>query len=156
MTELGTVATLFRHVRRTGRSLLQYAGESYPWVRDSSEASTLTTLQQMIREEQQAAAAIAKFLMRNHIAPPHFDAYPMEFTNFNFLAVDRLRVLLAEHQARDVADLETDLKGIKDADAKRLLQNLLEIKRRHLDTLRSMSASAAPSSPNEAPTPVAV
>jgi hypothetical protein len=133
-----TLSTLFKHVRRTGRSLLQYAAESYPWVKDTNGLARLATLQKMILEEQQATGVIIKFLMRRHVTPPHQDPYPMHFTYYNFLAVDRLLQLIAEDQARDVTEMEADLRAVKDPDAKQLLQNLLEAKRCHLEALQKM------------------
>jgi hypothetical protein len=143
MIDASVLPILFEQLRRTGRSLLQYAGESYPWVRDAAGLGTLTAIQHMISQEQQASAAIIKYLRRSHVPPPHLGPYPMEFTNFNFLAVHRLLELLVEHQAKDVAALEADLRRVHDPEARRLLQHLFEVKKRHLESLREMTDPAA-------------
>jgi hypothetical protein len=144
MIDTDTVPILFEQIRRTGRSLLQYAGESYPWVRDSAGLGTLTSIQHMIGEEQQASTPIIKYLRRYHVPPPHLGPYPMQFTNFNFLAVRRLLELLVEHQDEDVTALEANLRPVHDGEARRLLQHLFEVKKRHLESLREMTAPAAP------------
>jgi hypothetical protein len=154
MTDLGTVPILFEHLRRTGRSLLHYAGESYPWVRDAAGLGTLTAIQHMIGEEQQASAVIIKHLYRNHIAPPHLGTYPMEFTNFNFLAVNRMLDLAIQHQEQDVTALATDLRKVHDTESHRLLQHLFEVKARHLETLRKLVGPASAASEQLVPAAV--
>jgi rubrerythrin len=136
--DAASASILFKHFGRTGRSLLQYAHDSYPWIKDASGLETLQQLAQMTREEQQDTAVIVRFLLRRRTPPPPLASYPAHFTNFNFLSVDRMLELLAEHQQEDVAELEKDLTAVRDPEARRLLQQLLEGKRRHLQALSEM------------------
>ncbi len=156
MTDRGLIGVLFDEICRGGRSLLQYAGESYPWARDAAGVGHLTALEHMIRAEQEATAALIKYLQRRHIAPPHLSAYPVHFTNFNFLDVDRLLVLLVEHQGQDVAALEADLRRVDEPEARRLLQHQLEVKRRHLESLQKLIEPPQPAGQTVAPVPAAV
>jgi hypothetical protein len=142
MIDATAIAILNRHIRRTGRSLLQYAGESYPWVKDSSGLEMLRKLQAMIQEEQQDTAALIKFLVKQHVTPPYLGSYPIHFTNFNFLAVDRMLALLTEHEEQDVEELEKDLRNIKAPDVRRLLEPMLNHKEHHLDNMREMRVQA--------------
>jgi hypothetical protein len=152
MTDVATLALLFKHVRRTGSSLLQYAHDAYPWAPGGAGMGILESLRHMLRHEHRACAAIVKHLQRQHVPPPHFNPFPMEFTNFNYLAVDRLLSLLAEHQGRDIAELEADVRAVKDAEAKKFLQHLLDVKRENVEALARMAAPAAA----EPPVPAAV
>lgn len=138
MIDPAGISLLYKHVRSTSRSLLQYAGESYPWTRDAAGAEALTRLGQLIQQEQKDTARIIRFPQRSRVQPPHVEPFPVQFTGMNFLALDRMLALLVEHQERDVAELEADLRMTRDAEVRKLLEELLADKKQHLDTLREM------------------
>jgi hypothetical protein len=140
-----TEATLQEIVRREYRSLLQYVGESFPWATaDKSEA--LDRLHRLVVEEQAAAGEVARFLQRRHVTVPPLAPYPMDFTSLAFVSLDYLLPRLIEHQRRNIAQLERDLRDLTEADARGVVQKLLETKRSHrkvLDELTSTAPAAA-------------
>jgi hypothetical protein len=130
-------------IRREGRSFLQYVGEAFPWA-TREERGGLATLAQLIREEREAIAALSRFLVKHRVTPPYLGAYPTRFTTINFVALDHLLPLLVEHQQRSIADLERDLAQITEPHVKEEVQKILEMKRRHLETLKTLAAAPAP------------
>jgi hypothetical protein len=130
-------------IRREGRSLLQYVSASFPWVRTGT-GETLAKLQRLTREENDAVGALSRFLARRGHAAPYLGAYPMAFTTMNYVSLDHLLPRLLEHQRRAVAALEADRAALADAGARAEVDRVLEMKRRHLQTLEALAGSAAP------------
>jgi hypothetical protein len=125
-------------IRREGRSFLQYAGESFPWT-TVPEQETAARLQQLVVEERDGAAALAKFLAKNRLTPPYLGAFPSYFTSYNFLAMTRLVPLLIEHQKNGVAQLERDVAGLN-GEARQQVEKLLVTKKQHCEALEKMVA----------------
>jgi hypothetical protein len=129
-------------IRRQGRSFLQYAGESFPW--HTAEAGSITEhVSQLVTEERDAAAALARYLVKHRLTPPYLGAYPSYFTSYNYMSVDRLLPILVEHQQRGVAELESDLQAIHDPDTQKQVSGLVEMKKRHLSALKALANSHA-------------
>jgi hypothetical protein len=124
-------------IRREGRSLLQYAVESVPWTNSGADARP-AVLQQAAQDEAEAAAELARLLVRHRLSPPWFGAYPMAFTSFNYLALDRLVPLLVRYQLRDIAELEADLKQLDDEEVRDLVRGLLNVKQANLKKLEGL------------------
>lgn len=138
-----SIAILQKQIRWTGRSLLHYVEESFPWAR-GKDAEIFHKVQELRRREQQAIAEISRYLVKQHSTPPHFGPYAMYFTTLNYLSLNRLLPLLVEHQTADVQNLENDLDKVVDAQGKELLRSLLEIKKENLATLTELAAPAKP------------
>jgi hypothetical protein len=128
-------------IRREGRSLLQYAVDSFPWT-SGNEGEAMACLHELAREEAEATTSLARYLVKHRLTPPWLGAYPMAFTSFNFLALDRLLPLLVEHQRRGIADLEVDVRQVEDHEARTHLQHLLEVKRQNLKRLEALVPAA--------------
>ncbi len=135
-------------IRREGRSLLQYASESFPWG-TSRDSAAIAQLLDMARVENARVTALAKQLIKQRVTPPYLGAYPMYFTTMNFLALDRLLPLLIEHQQADIARIEEDLKHIQDVTFRPAVQQMLELKRQHLKQLEALR----PAKPSTEPAP---
>ncbi len=135
-----SAAVLQNQIQRTGRSLLQYTTESFPYASSSRDAEILKQIFAMAEEETRHGAALAKFLRANRYAAPHFGAYPMHFTTMNYLAIDRLLTLIAEHQAEDIRHLEAGIKEVKEVEAKDKLRDLLAAKEKHLKAIEELAA----------------
>jgi hypothetical protein len=101
----------------------------------------------LIQEERDATAELARFLIRQRVTPPYLGAYPMSFTTLNFVSLDSLVPRLIQHQRRGIATLESELGQIRDPDSRALVDQLLEMKQRHLKVLEAVSAA-----PNQAVT----
>jgi hypothetical protein len=128
-------------IRREGRSFLQYADESFPWT-TSADGTAVQTLRTLAVEEREATAALSRFLARNRLSPPYLGAYPSYFTCYNYMSVAKLVPLLVQHQQTSLAALERDLAGIHDADARLQVQQVVEMKQRHLKSLEILGAPA--------------
>ena len=129
-------------IRREGRSFLQYAGESFPWS-TSRDGAALDAIRKLIQEEQDGTAVLSRYLHKNHLTPPYLGAYPSYFTSYNYLSLDRLVPLLIDHQKSHIAALEDDLSGIPDGEARKQVQQLVEMKKRHLKELEALARPAA-------------
>jgi hypothetical protein len=145
--DLSTQTVLQEILRRESRSLLSYVGEAFPWA-SALEGEALSLLRRMVQDEGRAVAALGQFLVRRRIPLPYVGSYPTSFTTINFLALDYLLPRLADAQRHSIADLERELAVIKDEAARAQVQNLLDVKRRHLPALEALaaehSATAAP------------
>jgi hypothetical protein len=137
--DLATQTVLQEILRRESRSLLSYVGEAFPWA-GADEGEALSLLRQMVRDEGRAVAALGQFLVRRRIGLPYVGPYPTGFTTINFLALDYLLPRLADAERRAIADLERELALIKDEAARRQVQDLLDVKRRHLPALEALAA----------------
>jgi hypothetical protein len=127
-------------VRRQGRSLLQYVNEAYPWA-GLQERDALAQVKRLVEEDSTATADFVRFLARRRITPPYLGAYPMHFTNVNFLSLDHLLPMLVAQQRHDIAILESDLASVPDPDARVQIQKLLDLKHNHLQTLEVQAAA---------------
>ncbi len=136
--DAATAAMLQGLVRKEGRSLLQYVGESFPWT-TAKNHQALPRLSEIVKEEQDGAAAIVRFLLKHRVRPPYLGAYPMSFTTINYTSLDYLLPFLVDFEKRRIAEMEHDLSQAQDAEAKGLLVSLLEMKRRHLQALGEMT-----------------
>jgi hypothetical protein len=125
-------------IRREGRSFLQYAGESFPWAA-LPEKAAVAELQQLVVEEREGAAALARYLAKNRLTPPYLGAYPSYFTSYNFLALPRLLVLLIAHQNQGKEELQRDVTALH-GETRQQVERLLEMKKRHLVELEKLAA----------------
>jgi hypothetical protein len=126
-------------IRREGRSLLQYAGDAFPWTTPAHQPA-LAELRRMIQEDNEAIDALARYLRKRRMTPPYLGAYPMSFTGYGFVGLDHLLPLLVVYQRRSIADLERDLARLDDAGARAEVQKLLDLKQRHLKQLEELAA----------------
>jgi rubrerythrin len=129
-------------VERERRTLLQFVADVYPWT-SASEEPAVAKLRKLIEEEQRAAIKLAVLLDRHHIAIPMADPFPLSFAALFFVSLDFLLPHLIEHQRMDISQLERALACIENADIKKPVESLLELKRRHLTTLQELAAQAS-------------
>jgi hypothetical protein len=127
-------------VRRESRSLLQYVTESFPWT-TPEEREALPEFQRLAAEERDGAAALGRYLANCRQLVPYLGAFPMEFTSINYVSLEHLFPLLAEHAKQSLDRLDRDLMDIQDVEARCLVQNIVDTKRRHLQTLEALAAA---------------
>jgi hypothetical protein len=131
--------TLLREVvRRTQRSRLQYLAESFPWTTPDREA-VVAALHRMSAESREAASKIARFLRRNHADQPYLGAFPMEFTNSNFIGLDYALARLVKEEREMAAYLESQLHSLADGEANELLAKLLANTQAHVKELEAFA-----------------
>jgi hypothetical protein len=135
MMDARSRAVLLDLVRRESRSLLQYVSESFPWITAGEEEAKLP---EMVKEEREGVAALARFLARNRVAPAPLGSYPMTFTNINYMSLDHLVPLLIENQRHRIAELEHAVACMSDAESRLQAETYLAMKRRHLQRLDEM------------------
>jgi len=137
-----TLATLAKIVRRESRSLLQYVHEAFPWT-TSEEQDALGIVQELVREELASAALLARYLAKHKAPVPYLGPFPMSFTTINFISLQHLLPMLVDWEKRAAAELEQDLAALPDPEARRLVNDLLAQKRRHLEKLHKLQAPPA-------------
>jgi rubrerythrin len=141
MMDAATLAALHAILARERRSLFQYASDVFPWI-TSEEGSELAAVQKMIAEERDGGDAIAKLLIRRHLTLPYVGSYPASFTSINFVSLAHLSRLLIEDERRSMAELQPKLAALNDPEARQVVQNLFDMKQRHLQELEAMAAQA--------------
>jgi hypothetical protein len=137
MIEPHDAAILENLLRREGRSLLQYIGEAFPWVRTGT-GPALAQLQKLIAEERDSLGALSRFLVRRRHTVPHLGTYPMAFVSMNFVSLDFLLPRLVAYQHQAITTLEQDLAALNDADARAEVEKILGMKKDHRHTLEKM------------------
>jgi hypothetical protein len=127
-------------VRREGRSLLQYVEEAYPWVGPDEEAP-LAQLRKLVAEEREVLGRLIDLLARRCHSYPYLGSYANWFTTINFISLDHLLPMLVDYEAKSLGELEFALPEITDTGALAAVQDLVDIKRRHLDLLKKMATA---------------
>ena len=142
MIDAATQALLQDIVRRESRSLLQYLGDSFPW--DTMEGREAQYhLEPLIQEDRRHIEALIRFLTRRRIAIPYLGAYPMAYTNINNISMTSCLPLVKDSLVKSIAELERDLSRITDPEARRLVQDILDTKKRYIQQLET-SATLEP------------
>ena len=112
---------------------------TFPWTKSAEHPALTQDSHRMIVEEQRSTAGLVQFLFRRRVAPPFLGSYPEPFTALNYVSLDYLLPLLVEHQQKAIADLERDQGRLTDAEAHAEVLKILEIKRRHLQSLKALA-----------------
>ncbi len=143
MIDAHSHAVLVDLIRRQGRSLLQYIRDCYPWT-TPAEHQALERIQRVIQKEEDSVFGLLRFLRQRKVSPPYLGVYPGSFTTINFVSLKHLEPLLVDYERRGIADLEKQLPKIPDPEVRRLLDDVLALKRRHLGELTRLHQPAAP------------
>jgi rubrerythrin len=138
--DAATCAVLQNAMRAESRSFLQYVRDAFPRT-TSDELAVLAKLQALTAEELQGAQWLAQFLVEHKQPLPYVGTYPMSFTSMNFVSLDHLLPILVKAERRSLADRERDISQLHDSDAKRVLGQIVDMKRRHLQMLEEMAAA---------------
>jgi hypothetical protein len=125
--------------RREGRSLLQYANEAFPWT-TADEKAALAELGNLIGEERDAVGRLVELLARRGHTYPYLGSYPTTFTSVNFVSLEHLLPMLVDYEARSLGEMECDLPEMTDPEALAVVQEMVDMKQRHLELLKRMTA----------------
>jgi len=142
VSDIRDLAVLEATLQRLCRSLSQYLAESFPWA-DPGERGTVEQIRRNTSEEAAAAVELGRLYTRRAGAAPYLASYPTVFTNYNFVSLDHCLPRLAEHERGLVASLQQHMQGVRDAEIRLALQNVLEMKQRHLKTVEALAARPA-------------
>jgi hypothetical protein len=145
MTSTLATAILSDTLRRESRSLLQYMEEVAAWM-PVPEQPVWAQLTRLIVEDRQVLATLAGFLARQRIPLPYIGSFPEPFTALNFSSLDYLLSRLVDEQHKSVTALERDMARLLDPEAAAALRQFLDVKRRHLLTLKEL-ATKHPATP---------
>jgi hypothetical protein len=122
--------------RREGRSLLQYASESSPWV-DEKDKHLEERLKILAEAEIRALGEFAEYLEKARVPLPYLGAYPSRFTNYNFMNLRKLLTPLIQDQRDGVNRLEKEIQSLQGKDREEATK-ILEINRQHLMELEKL------------------
>ena len=121
-------------------SLLQYAGEAWPWSDPATDAD-YRTVRELVERQESYVARIAELLVARHWTID-FGMYPAEYTDLHYVALDYMLRLLVESESVVLNVIEETLRQCADdIEAYRLLQDAATDQREIVARLRSLAES---------------
>lgn len=122
---------------RLNRSLLQYVGESWPWI-DSESPETLAELDGMVKRQQNDVSRLVQVLMSRRWAI-EFSNYATEFTDKHFLSLDFLLPQIVADEKRNKAVCDDALACCgEESDVAELLKQIKSNETDGIDRLERM------------------
>ena len=121
---------------RESRSFLMYLREASPWASHADQA-LLVKLRSASVEQSEALEHLAKYFDAHRIPLPPGGGFPMNFTNFNFVAVRSLFPLLRADFEKGIGALEKDRETLPSGPAQQVVDELLAVKRRQMSEFGS-------------------
>ena len=137
--DAGSLALLHRLIALEGRSLLQYVSDSSPWTSGKTQGA-LKEIFILAKEEQEAVSKLMGYLQKIHVRRMVLDSYPASYTMMNFVTVDFLLPRLIADNEIQVAEIERRLASVADEKIRSMIQGHLDMKGRHLQTFKDLSA----------------
>lgn len=134
-------------LRSESQALLRYVGEADPYTENEAQRRALAEVLEMAADEQNEIGMLARFMMRKRIMVPIAAPYPMYYTTMNYIALAHLLPLLAEHTQEAIGHLETALKHLGNHEASQLVENILNLKKKHRDAFTKLAETCAPGQP---------
>lgn len=140
MAEIQHNSRLNAFVVSMGRSLLQYADESWPWTA-SNEAETQAVLHRLATLQRQAVEALVELLdLRDWTID--FGTYPTDYTDLQYLSLDYFLSRIAAGEKSVVADLDEAVHAcVDDPAAVEVLKEVLTTERKIVERLDSVTKS---------------
>jgi hypothetical protein len=135
---IASLSALERLVALGRRSLLQYISESSPYTTDKTH-DALTHILAMAQEERDAVGKLIRYLQKKHVRRIVLGSYPSHYTMMNFITIDCLLPRLIAAEEVQVAEIERCLASAADEEIRTMIQAHLDMKRRHLQTLKDLS-----------------
>ena len=134
---------------RLNRSLLQYAGESWPWT-DPESAGERAVVDSLVARQQAHVGRLAELLWGRYWNID-FGVYPAEYTDLHYVALDYLLTLLVASERDVLEEIERVLPlCIGDEEATRIVEGarndqreIVEQLQRLADTRNAAAGSAA-------------
>lgn len=120
-----------------GRSLLQYVGEAWPWTSDPN-APERKTINELVLRQQAQIIKLADLLAERDW-PVDFGAYPTEYTDLHYVALDYLTSQLIENEDGLISDLEKSIQACSDdPEVVELLKRILDEQREIVRALKDL------------------
>jgi hypothetical protein len=140
--DAAALPVLFRLLAMGTRSLLQYVSEASPWSTPDDVEARAEVLR-IAREERDEVARLTRILQKKHVRVPTLGSYPSHFTTTNFVSVEYLVPKLVSEHEKEILEIQRYLQVVDDEEFRGLAQGYLDMKRRHLHTLRGLSPDPA-------------
>lgn len=122
-----------------GKGLLQYVGECWPWT-DLSAVTERQVIESLVAAQAENVASLVEFLQRRR-HPIQFGAYPTEFTDLHYVALDFLLTQMIDDQKVQVEMVERAAKGCaRDPGAAKLLEHIRTSEREILARLERLAS----------------
>lgn len=142
MFDSSTQARLQELFRRENRSFLQYINQASPWA-SPADRPLVEKIRQLATEEMAALEKLAEWLESKHVSLPYLGAFPTTFTNYNFVDIRKLLKPLVAEQRKELADLEADAKSLADDVARKRVEVIVEMNRKHLGDMELLGQPLA-------------
>jgi hypothetical protein len=126
-----------------GSSLLQYVSESSPWSLGADHAA-LDKVRALAAEDRAEITRFTRWLQKKHERVPSLYSYPSHFTTMNFVSLDYLLPKLLAENTHQIVEIERLLNEMDDEEVRTLTAGYLDMKKRHLETLRELTTSKTP------------
>ena len=123
------------------RCLLQYVGECWPWTGDHDLAQR--TIEELVSRQKEKIGCLAALLnQRRQLVD--FGAYPTEFTDLHYLALDHLLQRIIEDEESLIGVLQQAVGDCaEDVEVARLLDQISAGERKNLEQLHEIQARHA-------------
>lgn len=120
------------------RSLLQYAGEAWPWTAEGGPTATRDAVMDLVRRQQDSARQIVDLLIERH-HPIDFGIYPDEYSSLHYVSLDYLLGQLIVNEQAILEECDAVARDTKDdPDAGRVVLAVREHEQRALSELRGL------------------
>lgn len=140
MAEIQHNARFNEFVVSLGKSLLQYADESWPWI-GASEAETQSTFHRLAGVQRQAVAALVELLDQREWTVD-FGTYPTDYTDLQFLSLDYFLARILAGERALVADLDEAVHSCADdAEGVKVIGEVLAAEKQILAKLEAVAAA---------------
>ncbi len=123
----------------TGRSLLQYVGECWPWTHhDADEARE--QLDGLVARQRESVGSLVS-LINSRTSIFDLGSYPTEYTDLHFVAFEFLLAELVDNQHNVVVRIEQTIVDVNDDAITTLLKEILVAEQSVLENVRTIAAS---------------
>ena len=138
MSDLAPSSALNDLLVRLNRSLLQYAGESWPWT-DSEAAGEQAVVHSLVERQQTHVRRLADLLWDRYWNSD-FGVYPAEYTDLHYVALDYLLTLLAASERDVLGEIERVLPLCAgDEEATRIVEDARNDQREIVEQLQRLA-----------------
>ncbi|MAG92617.1 MAG: hypothetical protein CMJ48_02525 [Planctomycetaceae bacterium] len=124
----------------TGRSLLQYVGECWPWTHHDAD-EIRKQLDGLVARQRESVGSLVS-LINSHTPTFDIGSYPTEYTDLHFVALDFLLLELVDNQRNVVVRIEQTIVEFDDDAIKTFLKETLTDEQSVLEGLRKIAAAS--------------
>lgn len=124
---------------RMYRSLLQYAGEGWPWSPAQKESEEHAFLKKLLEAQMADVRKLAEYLT-DHRVPLFPDPYPIKFTDLQYLSLEHLVREVLSDEEELLVQLEAGVRRLETfPEAADLVRGLIENERKIVAQLKSFT-----------------